>query len=341
MGLFNIFTKNTIGIDLGTSNSLVYVLRKEIILNEPSVVATSVDDNSILAVGNEAQDMIGKTPDTIVAQKPLKDGAIADYRVTEAMLRYFISKSCSNMNIQKPDVIVSVSSGITSTERRAIIQATKNAGAKNVYMIKEPILAAIGAGVSVNSASGSMVIDIGGGTTEVAIISLGGIVVSESSKVGGEKMDSSITSHIKNKYNVAIGERIAEKIKIEIGSATLQKTEQETEVNGRDLISGLPKNIKVKSNDISEAISKEVQEILQTVKKVFRETPPELVSDIMERGMLLSGGVSLLYNLDTFLSEEIGVPAIVAEDPMLCVIQGAGVAMENIEVYKRSVMNKR
>ena len=336
--MFDLFTSKIIGIDLGTSNSLVYVPHKDIVLNEPSIVAISLDDNSILAVGNAALDMVGRTPESIVAQRPLKEGVIADYRVTEAMLRYFINRASKKINLQKTDVLIAVSAGITSTERRAVIQATKKAGANTVFIVKKPILAAVGAGVPVNSSTGSMVIDIGGGTTEVAIISLGGIVVSESTRVGGDKMDSSIISYIKNNYNVAIGERTAERVKIQIGSAVTRREEDTIEISGLDIMSGLPKNIKIKNSNITDAISEEIKEIIHTVKKVLRDTPPELVADIMERGMLLCGGVAYLRHLDDLLSEAIGVPAFVAEDPMLCVAKGTGVAMENIEMYKRSIM---
>lgn len=338
--MLDIFTSKTVGIDLGTSNSLVYIPHKDIVLNEPSIVAISSDDNSILAVGNAALEMVGRTPESITAERPLKEGVIADYRVTEAMLRYFIRRTTQKIRFQKTDVLIAVSAGITSTERRAVIQATKKAGANNVFIVKKPILAAVGAGVPVNSSTGSMVIDIGGGTTEVAIISLGGIVVSESTRVGGDKMDSSIIAYIKSHYNVAIGERTAEKIKVQIGSAVSQREEEVLEVSGLDMMTGLPKNIKVKNNNITDAIVEEVKEIVHTVKKVLRDTPPELIADIMERGMLLCGGVAHLRHLDDLLSEAIGVPAFVADDPMLCVAKGTGVAMENIEMYKRSIMNK-
>lgn len=338
--MFDIFTSKTIGIDLGTANSLVYVPHKDIVLNEPSIVAMSSDDNSILAVGNAALEMVGRTPESITAQRPLKEGVIADYRVTEAMLRYFIDKTSQRINFQKTDVLIAVSAGITSTERRAVIQATKRAGANSVFIVKKPILAAVGAGVPVNSSTGSMIIDIGGGTTEVAIISLGGIVVSESTRVGGDRMDTSIIAYIKSHYNVAIGERTAEKLKVQIGSAVPQREEENMEVSGLDMMTGLPKNIKVKNNHITDAVAEEIKEIIQTVKKVMRDTPPELIADIMERGMLLCGGVSYLRHLDDLLSEAIGVPAFVADEPMLCVAKGTGVAIENIEMYKRSIMNK-
>lgn len=335
------FSPTKIGIDLGTANSLVYVPGRGIVINEPSVVAVSVWDNTILAVGNDAKEMIGRTPDSIIAHRPLKDGVIADYRVTEAMIHYFIKKVSGRFRLLKPEVMVSVPAGITSTERRAVIQATMKAGARATYVVKEPILAAIGAGVPINSASGNMIVDIGGGTTEVAVISLGGIVSSASTRVGGDKIDAAIAHYIKNKYNLAIGEHTAEDIKISIGSALPQEVEDAYEMRGRDLMSGLPKNIEVKSNEITDAISDQLKEIINTVKLVLRETPPELSADVMDKGMILSGGGALLHNLDKLITEATGVPAYLAEDALLCVARGTGLALENLDTYKRSLRSKK
>lgn len=330
-----------IGIDLGTANSLVYIPGKGIVINEPSVVAVSVWDNKILAVGSEAKEMIGMTPDSIIAHRPIKDGVIADYRITEAMIRYFINKVSGRIRIFKPEVMVSVPAGITSTERRAVVQSTMNAGSKAAYVVKEPVLAAIGAGVPINSPSGNMVVDIGGGTTEVAVISLGGIVSSASTRVGGDKIDYAITNYIKNKYNLAIGERTAEDIKLSIGSALPVKEEEVYELRGRDLTSGLPKNIEVKTNEITNAISDQLKSIVFTVKAVLRETPPELSADIMDKGLILTGGGALLTSIDDLITEATGVSAYIADEPLLCVARGTGFALENLEIYKRSVMNKK
>jgi len=335
------FSPRKIGIDLGTANSLVFVPHKGVVLNEPSVVAISVDGKEIFAVGLEAREMIGRTPDNIIAKRPLKDGVIADYRITEAMIRYFISKVSGRVRLFRPEIMVSVPAGITSTERRAVIQATTKAGAKATYVVKEPVLAAIGAGIPINSPSGNMIVDIGGGTSEVAVISLGGIVSVSSVRIGGDKIDQAISSYIKATYNLAIGERTSEEIKIRIGSAVPQKKEESYEVRGRDLLSGLPRTIEVKTNEITLAISEQLKEIVQTVKAVLRETPPELSADVMDRGMILSGGGSLLHNMDILLAEEPGVPAYLAEDPLLCVAKGTGVALENLDVYKRSIMTKK
>lgn len=335
------FSPKKIGIDLGTANSLVFVPGKGLVINEPSVVAVSVLDNTILAVGKDAKEMIGMTPDSIVAHRPLKDGVIADYRVTEAMIRYFMNKVSGRVRLKKPEVMVSVPAGITSTERRAVIQSTMNAGAKAAYVVKEPVLAAIGAGIPINSPSGNMVVDIGGGTTEVAVISLGGIVSSASTRVGGDKIDQAIAGYVKHKYNLAIGERTAEDIKISIGSALPPLEEETYELRGRDLATGLPKNIEVTASEITNAISEQLKDIIFTVKSVLRETPPELAADVMDKGMILTGGGGMLRNLDELITEATGVPAYVAEDSLLCVAKGTGVALENLEIYKRSVLSKK
>ncbi|MBU1102186.1 rod shape-determining protein [Patescibacteria group bacterium] len=332
-----------IGIDLGTANTLVHIPGKGVIINEPTVVAISLDDNRILAVGNEAKEMLGRTPEAIIASCPMKDGVIADYRITEAMLRYFINKTVGAFRLFRPEVMVAVPAGITSTERRAVIEATLNAGAKAAYVVKEPVLAAIGAGIPINEPAGHMIIDIGGGTSEVAVISLGGIVACASARVGGNKIDQAIAEYVRKKYNLAIGERTAEEIKIAIGSAlpVPPKEEQTHEVRGRDLITGLPKNTVLKTNEITEAIAEQLREIVQTIKLVLQDTPPELSSDIMDRGMILSGGSAMLRNMADLLEKATGVPCYVAENPMLCVAKGAGIALEHLEVYKRSVMSKK
>ncbi|HUT96279.1 MAG TPA: rod shape-determining protein [Candidatus Paceibacterota bacterium] len=330
-----------IGIDLGTANTLVYIPQKGIVINEPSVVAVSIEDNRVLAVGNEAKEMIGKTPETIVAYRPLKDGVIADYRVTQAMLSYFINKAGGRFRIFKPEVMVSVPAGITSTERRAVIEATLHAGAKTAYVAKEPILAAIGAGIPINSPAGNMIVDIGGGTSEVAIISLGGIVAWSSVRVAGDKIDKAIADYIKKKYNLVIGERTAEQIKIQIGSAIPNPERGNLKIKGRDLIEGLPKTIEFTNKEVVEAISGELKEIVRVIKSVLQVTPPELAADVIDRGMFLSGGGALLSNVDDLISKATGVPCYVIGDPLLGVVKGTGIILENLEVYKRSIMSKK
>jgi len=328
-----------IGIDLGTCNSIVFVPKKGVVLNEPSVVAVSHEENKILAVGKEAKEMTGRTPETIVVYRPLKDGVIADFRVTMAMLRHFIKKTKPKYQFTKPSLIISVPAGITSTEKRAVIQAAIEAGAKEAFVAKEPILAAIGAGIPINTCSGHMIVDIGGGTTEVAVISLGGIVTFSSVRVAGDKMNIAVAEYIKRKYNLAIGEQTAEEIKIKIGTALPEKKERTIEIRGRDLVSGLPKSIKVTSNEVAEAISDVLEEIIQTVKAVLRDTPPELSADIMDKGMVLSGGGALLRNLDQLIAKFTGVPCFVADEPLLCVAKGTGAVLENLDVYKKSIMS--
>ncbi len=330
-----------IGIDLGTTNILVYVPKRGIVINEPSVVAISKHDKKVLAVGKEAKDMLGRTPDTIVALRPLKDGVIADYRVTEAMLRYFINKALGGVRLFRPEVMVSVPGGITSTERRAVIDATMAAGAKAAYIIKEPIVAAIGADIPIGSASGHMIVNIGGGTSEIAVISLGGIVSSGSVRIGGNKLDTAITEYIRRKYGLAIGERTAEEIKIEVGSAMYLESKLTIEIRGRDMISGLPRVLSVTSDDVTDAIQHELEGLIQAVKDVLYRTPPELSADVIEKGMVLSGGTSALRNLDVLLTESTGVPAHVAEEPLLCVVKGTGIALENLDAYKRSILATR
>ncbi len=329
-----------IGIDLGTANTLVFVPKKGIVVNEPSVVAVTLEDNRVLAVGNEAKEMVGRTPETIIAHRPLKNGVIADYRVTEAMLKYFINKVSPRVRLFRPDVMISIPAGVTSTEKRAVVEATLKSGAKNAFVVKEPVLAAIGAGIPINSPSGNMIVDIGGGTSEVAIISLGGVVSAYSARVGGNKIDNAIAQYIKKKHGLAIGERTAEEIKIAIGSALPQIKEEYAEIRGRDLVGGLPKTIRVSSRDITEAIQDELHEIVAAAKKVLQETPPELAADVMDKGMVLSGGGGLLRNLDKLITKTIGVPCYVADEPLLCVAKGTGIALDNLDAYKRTLLLK-
>jgi len=330
-----------IGIDLGTANTLVHLPGKGIIINEPSVVAISVIDKKILAVGDEAKEMIGRTPDTIIASKPLKEGVIADYKSTEAMLRYFINKALGNFRFFRPEVMVAVPAGITSTEKRAVIDATMAAGAKAAYIVKEPIAAAIGANIPIGSASGHMIVDMGGGTTEAAVISLGGIVSNASVKVAGNKLDLAISEYIRKKYDLAIGEQTAEEIKIKIGSALYLEKKMKMAIRGRDMILGLPKTLEITSDDVTEAIQDELEAIINTVKSVLHETPAELSADIMDKGMVLAGGTALLRNIDKLFMQTIGVPAYVSDEPLLCVAKGTGIALDNLESYKRSILSAR
>ncbi|HKM40779.1 MAG TPA: rod shape-determining protein [Patescibacteria group bacterium] len=329
-----------IGVDLGTTYTLVYLPKRGVIINEPSVVAVSIEDNKVLAVGNEAKDMLGRTPDTIMALKPLKEGVIADYKTTEAMVRYFINKTLGKIRFFRPEVMVAVPAGISSTERRAVIEATIAAGSKAAYIIKEPIAAAIGANIPISSATGHMVIDIGGGTSEMAVISLGGVVSSTSVRVGGNKLDLAILEFIRKKYSLVIGERTAEEMKIKVGSALFLDDDNvlTMEINGRDAVSGLPKTIEVNSNDVTSAISGELETILNTAKKILQQTPPELVADIIDKGIVLTGGTALLRNIDQLFMQAIGVSAYVADDPLLCVAKGTGIALDNLDSYKRSIL---
>ncbi len=337
MGIFN----KKLGIDLGTANTLVFLPGKGIVLNEPSVVAVSEQDNKILAVGLGAKSMVGKTPDSIIAYRPMKDGVIADYRVTEAMLRYFINKALGKWSIFKPEVMISVPAGITSTERRAVIEAAIRAGAKSAYVVKEPILAAIGAGIPIQEAMGHMVVDIGGGTTDVAVISLGGIVASTSVKCAGNKIDAAIADYIKKTFNLAIGDKMAEDIKIKIGSAVPLEEELSMVIKGRDFITGLPRTAEVKTNEIVKAVSKELREMIKAIKDVLQETPPELSADIIDHGIIMTGGSSQLRNLPELVYRRTGVKAVMAKDPLFCVAKGTGIALDHLEVYKRSIISKR
>ena len=330
-----------IAIDLGTTYTLVHLPKKGIAVNEPSVVAVSMTDKKILAVGNEAKDMLGRTPDSIMAIRPLKDGVIADYHTTEIMLRYFINKALGGIHLFRPEVMVAVPASITSTERRAVVDATLAAGARAAYLIKEPVAAAIGADIPVGSASGHMIIDVGGGTAEMAVISLGGIVTATSVRVGGNKIDLSIIEYVRRKYNLAIGERTAEEIKIGVGSALYLTDKLFMEIKGRDILTGLPKIITISSDDVTEAIQHELEAIVGAAKNILRETPPELAADIMSKGAVLSGGTALLRNLDQLISRTTDVPVIMAEDPWASVVKGTGMALENLDSYKRSIFATR
>lgn len=329
-----------VGIDLGTTNILVFVPGQGIVLNEPSVVAVS-DDNKVLAVGTEAKLMIGRTPESIRAYRPMRDGVIADYRVTEAMLRYFLRKSMNKFSLFRPDVMVSVPAGVTSTERRAVVEAAMKAGAKNAFVVKEPILAAIGAGVPIYEPQGHMIVDIGGGTIDVAVISLGGIVAANSVKCAGNRIDASIVDYVKKSRNLAIGEKTAEEIKIGVGSALPLEEELTMEINGRDMVSGLPRTVEIRSNEIVKAINKELKEMVNAIKVVFQETPPELASDIIDGGIIMTGGTSQLRNFPELIKRRTGVKAQVADNALFCVANGTGIALEHLDVYKRAVLAKK
>jgi len=330
-----------LGIDLGTANTLVFIPGKGIVLNEPSVVAVDQQTNRIMAVGIEAKQMIGRTPDNIVAYRPMKDGVIADYRVTEAMIRYYMGKALGRWNVWKPDVMVSVPAGVSSTERRAVIEATLKAGAKNCYVVKEPILAAIGAGIPIQEARGHMVVDIGGGTTDVAVVSLGGIVSSTSVKCAGNKIDHAIADYIKKTFNLAIGDRTAEDIKIRIGSAVAMDDELFLKIRGRDYISGLPRTAQVTTNQIVKAVDRELREIVRAIKDVLQDTPPELSADIIDEGIIMTGGSSQLRNFPELVERLTGVKAVLAEDAIYCVVKGTGIALEHLDTYKKSILSKK
>ncbi len=338
--MFN-FSKR-IGIDLGTANSLIYLAGEGIVLNEPTVVAVSTDDNRVLAVGNEAKEMLGRTPGNITASRPMRDGVIADYVVTEAMIRYFLDKTCGANRIFKPEVMVCAPAGVTSVEKRAILDATLSAGAKTAFLIDEPLAAAIGAKIPIANPSGNMIIDIGGGTSEAAVICLGGVVVHTSVRVGGNKIDEAIAGFVRKKHNLIIGERMAEDIKINIGSAIELKPNEilKMEVRGRDAFSGLPKTIELTSTEVTIAISDVLQKVVGAAKGVLEQIPPELASDIIDKGIMMSGGTSILRNLDKLFTTQLGVPCALAENPLLCVALGTGIALENLDLYKRSVSKR-
>ena len=330
------------GIDLGTANTLVHVKGRGIVLREPSVVAIKSDTGDVLAVGEEAKQMIGRTPGNIVAIRPMKDGVIADFDVTQAMLKYFIRKAMNTKSFVRPRVVVGVPSGVTEVEKRAVIDAAQQAGAREAYLIEEPMAAAIGAGLPVEEATGSMVVDIGGGTTEIAVISLGGIVTSRSIRIGGDEMDSSIVQYIKRMYNLMIGERTAEEIKINIGTAIVTPEADKTmDIRGRDLVSGLPKTLTIEAKEIREALDEPIFKIIDAVKSTLEKTPPELAADVMDHGIMMTGGGALLTNLDKLLSKETGMPVLVSEDALSCVGEGTGKSLENIELLKRVVMTSK
>ncbi|MEK3981064.1 rod shape-determining protein [Psychrobacillus sp. FSL K6-2836] len=331
------FGSRDLGIDLGTANTLVFIKGKGIVLREPSVVAKNVQNGAIVAVGNDAKNMIGRTPGSIVAIRPMKDGVIADFDTTSAMIEYYLKNAmkASGMSWSKPNVMICVPFGITSVEQRAVIDAAKQAGARDALTIEEPFAAAIGANLPVWEPTGSMVVDIGGGTTEVAVISLGGIVTSESVRVAGDSMDHAITAYIRKTYNLTIGERTAEAIKIEIGSARVSDQVEKMDIRGRDLVTGLPKTIEITSKEISNALRESISSIIDGVKKTLEQTPPELSADVMERGIMLTGGGALLKNLDKVISDQTNMPVFIAEDPLDCVAIGTGKALDHMNLLKR------
>jgi len=349
--MFDSFSNKRIGIDLGTANTLVYLAGEGIVLNEPTVVAVTAEEDRVVAVGKEAKEMMGRTPGNIVAMRPLKDGVIANYTITEAMLTYFIDKACGKSRFFKPEVMVCIPSGVTQVERRAVLDATMASGARTAYLIDEPLAAAIGAKIPIAQAAGHMIINIGGGSTECAVISLGGVVVSTSVRVAGNKIDEAIALYVRKKFNLLIGERTSEEIKITIGNAFIDEGKGERgkgevedeikmEVRGRDSVSGLPRTIEITETQVNEAIMPVLLEIVKGAKGVMEQTPPELASDIIDKGVVMSGGSSLLKNFEKLMTHVTGVPCHIAEDPLLCVVRGTGVAVENIELYKRSITRK-
>jgi rod shape-determining protein MreB len=333
-----------IGIDLGTANSVVYAQGKGIVLKEPTVVAVSVDDNKVVAVGEEAKEMLGRTPESIVASRPMRDGVIADYVVTEAMLRYFIQKVCGKSFFFKPEVMICVPAGCTQVEKRAVEEATYSAGAREVYVIHEPFAAALGAGISVGEASGNMIVDMGGGSAEAAVISLGGVVVSKSIRVSGNALDDAIATYLRKKHGVSVGDQTAESIKINLGRAMPDEKNGDNVkpiiVKGRDTIQGLPKRITVTALEIEEALKPKLMQIVSMVKSVLEEIPPELASDVIDKGIVLSGGTAMLKNFDKLLTAETGVPCHVAEEALLCVAKGTGIALDNLDLYKRAITRR-
>lgn len=333
--------RKRIAIDLGTANTLVWIGGIGIVANEPTVVAISADTNKVIAVGNDAKQMLGRTPDTLIAMRPMRDGVIADYQVTQALMRYFIGKVGGRIQLFKPDVMVCVPAGCTQVERRAALDATLGGGAGHAYLIDEPLAAAIGANIPVSAPSGHMIVDIGGGAAEAAVISLGGVVVHKSVRIAGNKLDEAIQSYLKKKYNLIVGDQTAEEIKIKIGSATPLSKEEKMEISGRDLVFGLPRSVLVTSTDITEALRSTLNQIIGAVKGVLEDTPPELAADIIDKGIVMSGGTSMLRNFDTLMTEETGVPSHVAEDALFCVVRGTGLVLENIELWKRSITAKR
>jgi rod shape-determining protein MreB len=332
------FLTNDVAIDLGTANTLVFVKGNGIVLNEPSVVAVDQSSRKMYAVGLEAKQMLGKTPDHIAAVRPMKDGVIADFQITEMMLREFIRKSQKKKLFIRPRIVIAVPSGITEVEKRAVRDSAEHAGAREVFLIAEPISAAIGVGLPVDKPSGNMIIDIGGGTTEIAVIALDGIVANSSIRVGGDEQDEAIVNYVKRTYNLLIGEQTAEHIKIKIGTAIKLDKPLEMEVKGRDLVAGIPKNLKLTSEEIREAISEPISQIVEALKAALEQTPPELAADIVDRGIVMTGGGALLRGLDTLLKEETNLPINVVDDPLLCVVLGAGKVLDNVHLYDRILM---
>lgn len=333
--------RKRLAIDLGTANTLVWVAEEGLVVNEPTVVAISADDSKVVAVGEDAKQMLGRTPETLIASRPMREGVIADYQVTEAMLKYFINKAVGRVMFFKPDVMICVPAGCTQVERRAALDATLSAGAAHAFLIDEPLAAAIGAGIPVSAPSGHMIMDVGGGAAEAAVISLGGVVVHKSVRVAGNKIDEAIQEYIKRKHNLIVGDQSAEEIKIQMASATKVEKEEKMEVSGRDLVFGLPRTALITTSDITEAVHAPLMQIIGAIKGVLEDTPPELAADIIDKGIVMSGGTSLLRNFDKLITEETGVPAHVAEDALFCVVRGTGIVMENIELWKRSVTTKR
>jgi len=337
MSLFEKLGFKKLGIDLGTANSLVWEIGKGLVVNEPTVVAISIDNHKVMAVGNDAKKMLGRAPEYIEVTRPMRDGVIADYEVTEAMLRWFIQKVCGNVFIFKPEVMICVPAGVTQVEQRAVLDATLSAGARIAYLIDEPLAAAIGARIPISSPSGNMIVDIGGGACEAAVISLGGVVVSKSVRVAGNKIDEAILGYLRKNFNLVIGDQTAEQVKIQIGAAILPEKESKMEVRGRDSISGLPRETTLTSSQISEAIQEPLSQILATIKGVLEKTPPELVADIVDRGIVLTGGTAQLKDLDKYLTRQIGVSFHVAEKPMICVVEGTAIALEHLRLYEKSL----
>ena len=333
--------RKRIAIDLGTANTVVWLVGEGIVANEPTVVAISADDNKVVAVGEDAKKMLGRTPESLIASRPMREGVIADYNTTEAMLKYFIGKVGGRISLIKPDVMICVPAGCTQVERRAALDATLSAGAAHAYLIDEPLAAAIGAGIPVSAPSGHMILDIGGGAAEAAVISLGGVVVHKSVRVAGNKLDEAIQNYLKKEHNLIVGDQTAENIKIKIGSAIKLAKEESLEISGRDQVFGLPRSITITSTEVSKALRSTLLQIIGAVKGVLENTPPELAADIIDKGIIMSGGTSMLRNFNKLLTEETGVPAHVAEEAILCVVRGTGVVMENIELWKRSVITKR
>jgi len=333
--------RKNIAIDLGTANIVVWAAGEGIVANEPTVVAISSEDNKVVAVGEDAKKMLGRTPESLIASRPMREGVIADYQVTEAMLKYFIGKVAGRLNLMKPNVMICVPAGCTQVERRAALDATLSAGAAKAYLIEEPLAAAIGAGIPVSAPSGHMIVDMGGGASEAAVISLGGVVVHKSIRVAGNKIDESIQNYLREKHNLIVGDQTAENIKIKIGTALPPKKDEKLEISGRDLVFGLPRSISITSTEVSKAVRPTLMQIIATIKAVLEDTPPELAADIIDKGIIMSGGTALLRNFNKLITEETGVPAHVADEPLLCVVRGTGLVLENIELWKRSVTTRR